>query len=83
MPGGTWRVRAAARSSPEARERCHHHDDEQGDERAPASIRPRRRVQLAGDKLIVLDEDGVLALTTPTPTGLTVHARVQLLDKVA
>ncbi len=37
----------------------------------------------ADGKLIVLDEDGVLALTTPTPTALTVQSKVQLLTKVA
>ena len=37
----------------------------------------------ADGKLIVLDEDGVLALATPTPTALTVQSRVQLLTKVA
>jgi hypothetical protein len=34
-------------------------------------------------KLIILDEDGTLALATPTATGLTVHSKVQLLNKVA
>jgi len=37
----------------------------------------------ADGKLIVLDEDGVLALATPTPTSLTVQSKVQLLTKVA
>ena len=37
----------------------------------------------ADGKLIVLDEDGLLALTTPTPTALTVQSKVQLLTKVA
>jgi outer membrane protein assembly factor BamB len=37
----------------------------------------------ADGKLIVLDEDGVLALATPTPTALTVQSKVQLLTKVA
>jgi outer membrane protein assembly factor BamB len=41
----------------------------------------KSQLLLADDKLIILDEDGVLALATPT--GLTVHSRVQLLDKVA
>jgi hypothetical protein len=31
----------------------------------------------------VLYEDGVLALTTPTPTALTVQSKVQLLTRVA
>jgi outer membrane protein assembly factor BamB len=43
----------------------------------------KSQLLLADDKLIILDEDGVLALGTPTATGLTVHARVQLLNKVA
>jgi outer membrane protein assembly factor BamB len=33
----------------------------------------------AGDKLLILDEDGVLALATPTDTGLTVHAKAPIL----
>ena len=37
----------------------------------------------ADGKLILLDEDGVLALTTPTPKALTVQSKVQLLTKVA
>lgn len=37
----------------------------------------------ADGKLIVLDEDGVLALATPTPTALKVLSKVQLLTKVA
>ncbi len=37
----------------------------------------------ADGKLIVLDEDGVLALATPTPTALQVQSKVQLLTKVA
>lgn len=37
----------------------------------------------ADGKLIVLDEDGVLALATPTPTALTVHSKIQLLTRVA
>jgi len=32
-------------------------------------------------KLIILDEDGNLAITTVTPEGLTVHARAQVLTK--
>jgi outer membrane protein assembly factor BamB len=38
---------------------------------------------LADGKLILLDEDGVLALATATPKGFVVHSRVQLLDNVA
>jgi outer membrane protein assembly factor BamB len=37
----------------------------------------------ADGKLIVLDQDGVLALATPTPTALTVQSKVPLLTKVA
>jgi outer membrane protein assembly factor BamB len=32
-----------------------------------------------GEKLLLLDEDGVLALVTPGPAGLTVHARADVL----
>ena len=39
-------------------------------------------VQAAG-RVIVLDEDGTLALTTPTPAGLTVHSRVDILTRPA
>lgn len=34
----------------------------------------------ADGKFIILDEDGTLALASPTPTGLNVHARVELLS---
>ena len=34
----------------------------------------------AGSRLILLDEDGNLALATPGETGLTVHAKAQILD---
>jgi outer membrane protein assembly factor BamB len=33
----------------------------------------------AGDKLIILDEDGALALATPGASGLTVHVKAQVL----
>ena len=33
-----------------------------------------------GDKLLILDEDGVLALATPRADGLTVHARAEVLS---
>lgn len=33
-----------------------------------------------GEKLLLLDEDGVLALVTPGPAGLTVHARADVLS---
>jgi outer membrane protein assembly factor BamB len=34
----------------------------------------------ADGKFIILDEDGTLGLATPTPTGLDVHSRVELLS---
>ena len=34
----------------------------------------------ADGKFIILDEDGTLALASPTPTGLDVHSRVELLS---
>jgi outer membrane protein assembly factor BamB len=34
---------------------------------------------LADDRFVILDEDGVLALAEPTPTGLKVHGRVSVL----
>jgi hypothetical protein len=37
----------------------------------------------ADGKLIILDEDGQLCIGTPTAEGVTIHARAQLLDKVA
>jgi outer membrane protein assembly factor BamB len=37
----------------------------------------------ADGRLIILDEDGKLYLTTATPEDLTVHSEVELLDKVA
>jgi outer membrane protein assembly factor BamB len=43
----------------------------------------KSQLLLADRKLIILDEDGALALATPTATGLTVHSKVQLLNKVA
>ena len=36
-----------------------------------------------GDKLLLLDEDGVLALVTPRPDGLTVHGKADVLDTLA
>ena len=43
----------------------------------------KANVLFADDRLIVLDEDGHLALATATPEGLTIHAKVQLLDAPA
>ncbi len=37
----------------------------------------------AGDKVILLDEDGDLALGTPSPEGIEIHARVKVLDRLA
>ena len=37
----------------------------------------------ADGKLIMLDEEGNLAIATATPEGVTVHAKVKLLEKVA
>ena len=37
----------------------------------------------AGNRLILLDEDGNLALATPGETGLTVHAKAQILQERA
>ena len=36
-----------------------------------------------GDKLIILDEDGNLALATPSTPGLTVHAKAAVLSHTA
>jgi outer membrane protein assembly factor BamB len=38
---------------------------------------------VAGDKLIVLDEDGNLALATATPEKLEVHSRAKVLERFA
>jgi hypothetical protein len=35
---------------------------------------------LVGDHLLVLDEDGVLGLTTPSRDGLVVHGKVDLFE---
>ena len=37
----------------------------------------------ADGKLILLDEDGHLAIGTPTPEGLTLHARAPILERIA
>ena len=36
-----------------------------------------------GAWLIILDENGILALTTATPEGLTIHSKFQLLEAPA
>ena len=38
-------------------------------------------VVAVGDRLIILDENGHLALATPGPEGLTVHSKIQLLKR--
>ncbi len=38
---------------------------------------------MSGGRLIILDEDGNLALASASPQALNVHSKVQLLDKVA
>jgi hypothetical protein len=38
---------------------------------------------LAGGKLIILDEDGNLAVATATPEKLEVHARAKILERFA
>jgi len=43
----------------------------------------RANVLEADDKLVILDEDGKLYLTTATPEGLTVHSQVEMLGSVA
>jgi hypothetical protein len=40
----------------------------------------RSTLVAAGDKLLILDEDGALVLATPTATGLTVLAKAPVLD---
>jgi outer membrane protein assembly factor BamB len=37
----------------------------------------------AGDRLVILDEDGNLAVATPGDAGLTVHAKAQILGERA
>jgi outer membrane protein assembly factor BamB len=44
---------------------------------------PKATLLLAADKVIVLDEDGRLALATLTPEGMTVHSEAQILSKLA
>jgi hypothetical protein len=39
----------------------------------------RSTVIAVGDKLLLLDEDGVLAIATPSESGLTVHAKATVL----
>jgi outer membrane protein assembly factor BamB len=44
---------------------------------------PKASLLYAAGKVIVLDEDGRLALTTLTPEGLTVHSEAQVLTKLS
>jgi outer membrane protein assembly factor BamB len=44
---------------------------------------PKATLLSAAGKVIVLDEDGRLALTTLTPEGMTVHSEAQILTKLA
>lgn len=37
----------------------------------------------AGDKVILLDEDGNLAIGTPSPEGIEIHARAKVLERLA
>lgn len=37
----------------------------------------------AGDKVILLDEDGNLAIGTPSPEGIEVHSQAKVLDRLA
>ncbi|MFQ5492074.1 MAG: PQQ-binding-like beta-propeller repeat protein [Phycisphaerae bacterium] len=43
----------------------------------------KANVLLADGRLIILDEDGNLALATATPQDLVIHSKVKLLEKVA
>ncbi len=38
---------------------------------------------VAGERLIILDEDGNLAVGTPSPEGIEIHARAKVLDRLA
>jgi outer membrane protein assembly factor BamB len=42
---------------------------------------PSASVLAAGDKLIILDQDGRLTLATPTPEDLVVHAQAQVAER--
>jgi outer membrane protein assembly factor BamB len=43
----------------------------------------RANLVAIGERLLILDEDGTLALATPRPDGLTVHARADVLSAKA
>lgn len=38
---------------------------------------------VAGDKVIVLDEEGELAIGTPSPEGIEIHARAKVLERLS
>lgn len=38
---------------------------------------------VAGDKVLLLDEDGHLAIGTPSPEGIEIHSRAKILDRLA
>ncbi len=38
---------------------------------------------VAGDRLIILDEDGNLAVGTPSPEGIEIHLQAKVLDRLA
>lgn len=42
---------------------------------------PNASILHVGEKLVLLDENGVLTLATPTPEGLTVHSRHAITEK--
>ena len=44
---------------------------------------PAHRIKSKDGHIIILDEDGMLYLATATPDALEVHAKTQLLQKVA
>jgi outer membrane protein assembly factor BamB len=44
---------------------------------------PKASLIAIGTQLLILDEDGVLALATPTATGLEVHGKAAVLQAVA
>lgn len=43
----------------------------------------RAHLMLVGDKVLILDEDGDLAIATATPQDLTVHAQANILERTA
>jgi len=41
---------------------------------------PKASLVAVGKQLLILDEEGVLGLATPTETGLTVHGKIGVLE---